>query len=101
MSSSNNGAFAWTSGKSNPDDAAATPEAWQATRAHPPLDAKSVPDEWQPTRALTPSARPPALPDAWQSTRAQTALATQFLKDEEEYLTGEKTDIGRQTEAIS
>lgn len=99
MSSSNNGAFAWTSGKSNPDDAAATPEAWQATRAHPPLDAKSVPDEWQPTRALTPSTRPPALPDAWQSTRAQTALATQFLKDEEEYLTGEKTDIGRQTGA--
>ena len=36
-------------------------------------------------------------PDAWQATRAQTSLATQFLKDEDDYLAPEKHDIGRQT----
>ena len=76
MSSSNNGAFAWTSGKPNPDDDGSTPEAWQATRAHPPLGAPSMPDEGQATRALTPTARQPGVPDAWQSTRAQTALGS-------------------------
>ena len=35
-------------------------------------------------------------PDGWESTRAQTALATQFLKDEKDYLEGEQPDIGRQ-----
>lgn len=98
MSSSNNGAFPRTSGKSGQDDAS-MPEEWEPTRAHPPLGAPALPDEWQPTRALASTARQPGPPDAWQSTRAQTALATQFLKDEEEYLTGEKNDIGRQTGA--
>ena len=54
--------------------------------------------DWQPTRAFG-SREAASPPDAWQSTRAQTALATQFLKDEEEYLTGEQSDIGRQTGA--
>ena len=38
-------------------------------------------------------------PDAWQSTRAQTALATQFARDEDDYLAPDKLDIGRQTTA--
>ena len=41
---------------------------------------------------------PPA-PEAWQSTRAQTSLATQFLRDEDDYLATEKQDIGRQINA--
>ena len=98
MSSSNDGAFAWTSGKSA-EDAPAAADEWQATPAHPPLSSRPPADEWQPTRVLTSTARQAVAPDAWQSTRAQTALATQFLKDEEEYLTGEKSDIGRQTGA--
>ncbi len=40
-----------------------------------------------------------AAPDAWQATRAQTSLATQFLKDADDYLEEEKRDIGRQTHA--
>ena len=36
-------------------------------------------------------------PDAWQSTRAQTAVATQFARDEDDYLAPDKLDIGRQT----
>lgn len=99
MSSSNNGAVAWTPAKPAEADAS-TPEAWQATRAHPPLNAQATADEWQPTRAfISSSATQQGAPDAWQSTRAQTALATQFLKDEEEYLSSEKSDIGRQTGA--
>ena len=35
-------------------------------------------------------------PEAWQATRAQTALATQFLRDEDDYLDTERKDIGRQ-----
>ncbi len=35
-------------------------------------------------------------PDAWASTRAHTALATQILADENDYLAGEKDEIGRQ-----
>jgi hypothetical protein len=35
-------------------------------------------------------------PEAWQATRAQTALATQFMRDEDDYLSAEKRDIGRQ-----
>lgn len=42
---------------------------------------------------------PPSAPDAWQATRAQTALATQFLRDEDDYLSAEKGDIGRQISA--
>lgn len=38
-------------------------------------------------------------PDAWQSTRAQTAVATQFARDEDDYLAPDKLDIGRQTSA--
>ena len=38
-------------------------------------------------------------PDVWQSTRAQTALATQFARDEDDYLAPDKLDIGRQTTA--
>jgi hypothetical protein len=40
-----------------------------------------------------------ATPDAWQSTRAQTALATQFMRNEDDYLSAEKLDIGRQISA--
>lgn len=35
--------------------------------------------------------------DEWQATRAQTALATQILRDENDYLESGKPDIGRQT----
>ncbi|MDE2093661.1 MAG: hypothetical protein KGI87_07405 [Burkholderiales bacterium] len=45
----------------------------------------------------TPTAAGAPAPDAWQATRAQTSLATQMLKDEDEYLAPEKHDIGRQT----
>jgi hypothetical protein len=38
---------------------------------------------------------PPA-PEAWQATRAQTSLATQFVRDQDDYLATEKQDIGRQ-----
>ena len=38
-------------------------------------------------------------PDAWQATRAQTALATQLFSDEDAYLDGTKSEIGRQTGA--
>jgi hypothetical protein len=37
-----------------------------------------------------------ATPEAWQATRAQTALATQFMRDEDDYLAAGKPDIGRQ-----
>jgi hypothetical protein len=53
------------------------------------------PDEWKPTQVAP--ARAPSAPEAWQATRAQTALATQFLKDEEDYLAPNKGDVGRQT----
>ena len=39
---------------------------------------------------------PSESPDAWASTRAHTALATQLLPDENDYLAGEKDEIGRQ-----
>jgi hypothetical protein len=38
-------------------------------------------------------------PDGWEATRAQTAVATQFLKDERDYLDGEQPDIGKQVGA--
>lgn len=34
--------------------------------------------------------------DGWQETQAQTALATQILRDKDDYLEGEGRDIGRQ-----
>jgi hypothetical protein len=43
----------------------------------------------------TPASGDPS--DAWQSTRAQTSVATQILKDQDDYLAPEKQDIGRQT----
>ena len=46
---------------------------------------------------FTPSPAGAQAPDAWQATRAQTSLATQLLKDEDDYLAPEKHDIGRQT----
>jgi hypothetical protein len=36
-------------------------------------------------------------PDGWQATRGHTALATQVLKDEDDYLAPERHDVGRQT----
>jgi hypothetical protein len=47
----------------------------------------------------TPTPPAPPAPEAWQSTRAQTSLATQFLRDEDDYLATEKQDIGRQISA--
>jgi hypothetical protein len=46
---------------------------------------------FSPTQVITDT------PEAWQATRAQTSLATQFVKDEDDYLAPEKHDIGRQT----
>jgi hypothetical protein len=71
-----------------------TPEEGPATRVQvntPPRAGK----EWQPTRAAR-SPNPPESPDAWASTRAHTALATQLLTDENDYLAGDKDEIGRQ-----
>ena len=45
---------------------------------------------WSPLAAAKPLA-----PDAWQATRAQTAQATQFQRDEEDYLANGTGDIGR------
>jgi hypothetical protein len=82
------------------------PEEWQATRAIAP---HGGPEEWEATRAIPPRPgedRPAARkgrpadagesPDAWASTRAHTALATQILTDQNDYLAGEKDEIGRQ-----
>lgn len=41
----------------------------------------------------------PDTPEAWQATRAQTALATQFMRDADDYLSAEKKEIGRQVGA--
>ena len=74
-----------------------TAEEWPATRAQ--TGGARVQDEWQPTRATRPAEPthgPAESPDAWASTRAHTALATQILPDENEYLAGEKDEIGRQ-----
>ena len=46
--------------------------------------------------SAAPGADAGSAPDGWEATRAQTALATQFLKDEKDYLEGEQPDIGRQ-----
>jgi hypothetical protein len=36
-------------------------------------------------------------PDAWHATRAQTSLATQIVRDKDDYLASEKSDVGRGT----
>lgn len=121
--SSGSSKFAWESPKA--EAASAAPDEWQATRAETATREeieewqatraqtnRTAPDEWQETRAVPrqeplrpapPAARPPApvpgpaeSPDAWASTRAHTALATQLLPDENDYLAGEKDEIGRQ-----
>jgi hypothetical protein len=43
-----------------------------------------------------PASAAPDTPEAWQATRAQTALATQFMRDADDYLAAEKKEIGRQ-----
>ena len=116
MSGPNKG-VAWTPGKPVEPDRDALSDAWQPTRVNPRnaddewqstrVNPRSPDDEWQSTRAIpsSPNAAPagaaeaPTASDPWQATRAQTALATQLFKDEEEYLSGEKADIGRQTGA--
>jgi len=122
--SGGSGKFAWETSKG--EAASATPrDEWQATRAEPAskeaIDEwqatrvlpRAGAQEWQPARAQSnPSARaddarqssgsgrgtpqPSESPDAWASTRAHTALATQLLPDENDYLAGEKDEIGRQ-----
>ena len=122
--SGGSGKFAWETSKG--EAAGATPrDEWQATRAEPAskeaIDEwqatrvlpRAGAQEWQPARAQSnPSARaddarqssgsgrgtpqPSESPDAWASTRAHTALATQLLPDENDYLAGEKDEIGRQ-----
>jgi hypothetical protein len=72
-------------------------EEWPKTRVQTP-HAPRADGEWQPTRAArsgTPGGAAES-PDAWASTRAHTALATQLLPDENDYLAGEKDEIGRQ-----
>src|SRR5665213_2586974 len=125
MSNSSGSNFAWESAKTEaaaaaPDEWPATRaetaskeeiDEWQATRA---LTNRTAPDEWPATRAQTSAPRteeewqPPRAtrsgnastasesPDAWASTRAHTALASQILPDENDYLAGEKDEIGRQ-----
>ena len=70
------------------------PEEWPATRAQVNTPPRTG-DEWQPTPAVR-TPHPAESPDAWASTRAHTALATQLLPDENDYLAGEKDEIGRQ-----
>ena len=118
------GKFAWETSKSEAASAAQRDE-WQATRAEPaPKEAidewqatrvlpRAGAQEWQPTQAQSNSTaraddkwqppgpargtpQPSESPDAWASTRAHTALATQLLPDENDYLAGEKDEIGRQ-----
>jgi hypothetical protein len=75
------------------------PAEWPATRAQTSTNASSrVDEEWQPTRAARSTGAGSASdsPDAWASTRAHTALATQLLPDENDYLAGDKDEIGRQ-----
>lgn len=99
MSSSNKGMFGRPSDKSGQDASSASEGRKTTARKPTPIDTDAAGDEWQATRLLTPDVTPPTTPDAWQSTRAQTALATQFLKDEEDDLSSENADIGRQTGA--
>ena len=125
MSNSNGSSkFAWEPPKAGA--AGAGPEEWPATRAETATQEeleewqatraqvnRTAPEEWQPTRAQISSPRaevdsaasrqsrpsapgPAESPDAWASTRAHTALATQIQPDENDYLAGEKDEIGRQ-----
>jgi hypothetical protein len=121
MSTADKGTFAWIPGRStgpsaHPPGAPAAADAgrsgeldaWAPTRQHPPLHTApqppahppSVLEAWQPTRALPSSSKAPgAVAEAWQATRAHTSLATRIMADEDEYLSGETADIGRQTTA--
>jgi len=56
----------------------------------------TTPPAGAPWSGAEPSGQARDTPEAWQATRAQTALATQFMRDEEDYLAAEKRDIGRQ-----
>ena len=74
-------------------------EEWPATRVQTRFNGSSgsdrAEDDRQQHRART-TPGPVESPDAWASTRAHTALATQILPDENDYLAGEKDEIGRQ-----
>lgn len=48
---------------------------------------------WQPTQTAK---RAADAGNAWQSTKMQTAMATQFVRDEADYLGGEPLDVGHQ-----
>ena len=77
-------------------------EAWQPTRASPAASRApaGVRESWQPTRAFSPSSKSPeGGVEARQATRSHTSVATRIMADEDEYLSGEKPDIGRQTTA--
>ena len=77
-------------------------EAWQPTRAFAGSSKSpaGVREAWQPTRAFSPSSKSPAgAAEAWQATRSHTSVATRIMADEDEYLSGETADIGRQTTA--
>ena len=57
-------------------------------------------DGGSPGRAASKAPAPaPSVRDEWQATRAETALATQLLKNEDDYLAPEKQEVGRQTGA--
>jgi hypothetical protein len=117
MSTADKGTFAWISGRSTgvsprASDAHAPAgadrgrdlDAWAPTRQHPPSHPSAHPpsvlEAWQPTRAHPASSKPAAgAAEAWQATRAHTSIATRIMADEDEYLSGEKADIGRQTTA--
>ena len=74
-------------------------EEWPAARAQttvPPPTPARPDDEWKSAGAARGASTPSESPDAWASTRAHTALATQLLPDENDYLAGEKDEIGRQ-----
>ena len=71
--------------------------AWAPTRQHPTGRPASVLEAWQPTRVLPATARPGNPHETWQATRT---VATQVMADEDEYLSGEAADIGRQTTAV-
>ena len=74
---------------------AAGAEEWQPTRAHGSAVPRSD-EKWQPSAPPRGAPGPAESPDAWASTRAHTALATQLHPDENDYLAGEKDEIGRQ-----
>lgn len=110
MSNSDKGAFSWNrrsptvpAGPSFEGPASTRPptladgDAWAPTRQHPAGRPASVLEAWQPTRVLPATANPGSPPETWQATRI---VATQLMADEEEYLSPEHADIGRQTAAL-